>query len=174
MSTRDTGSTLMNGMTTFLTHRKSSSKVGWRDIWVHIIRNTGVWCKGSIPVSKTVGESSNLSTPARNWSVAQLVEHQILVLRVVGSNPAISTRNMRLWWSGLTHRSAKPTFAGSNPARRSGILERTASYVIKWKGGTALFPTRIPKCLCGVMDSTPDYGSVSEGSSPSRDTNKPG
>lgn len=24
----------------------------------------GVWCNGSIPVSKTVGESSNLSTPA--------------------------------------------------------------------------------------------------------------
>ena len=26
------------------------------------------------------------------------------------------------------------------------------------------------KCPCSVMDSTPDYGSVSEGSSPSRDT----
>ena len=32
----------------------------------------GVWCNGSIPVSKTVGESSNLSTPA-NGEIAQLV-----------------------------------------------------------------------------------------------------
>ena len=96
MSTRDTGNTLKNGMTIFWIHRSTSSKVGWKDIWVHIIKffeiYRGVVSMVSILVSKTKGESSSLSTPANGyWSVAQLVEHQILVLRVVGSNPAIST-----------------------------------------------------------------------------------
>ena len=144
MSTRDTGNTLMNGMTTFSTPRRSSSRVGWKDIWVHIIRNIGVWCNGSIPVSKTVGESSSLSTPARDWSVAQMVEHQILVLRVVGSNPAIST-NMSGW----------PRGSGSG----------LQNHLHRFDSGT-----RLQTCPCSVMDSTPDYGSVREGSSPSRGT----
>ena len=48
----------------------------------------GVWCNGSIPVSKTVGESSSLSTPAwilrygvmaAQWILVPLVQIRILV-----------------------------------------------------------------------------------------------
>ena len=73
-----------------------------------------------------------------------MVEHQILVLRVVGSNPAISTNISRVG-RGVQAVVCKTTYIGSNPVPDS-------------------------KCPRGVMDSTPDYGSVSEGSSPSGDT----
>lgn len=73
-----------------------------------------------------------------------MVEHQILVLRVVGSNPAISTNISRVG-RGVQAVVCKTTYIGSNPVPDS-------------------------KCPCGVMDSMPDYGSVGEGSNPSRDT----
>ena len=61
-----------------------------------------------------------------------------------GSNPDTSTEQCRV--GRVVHPSVcKTDYIGSNPVPDS-------------------------KCLCGVMDSTPDYGSVSEGSSPSRDT----
>ena len=38
-----------------------------------VSRNTGVWCNGSIPVSKTVGVGSNPATPANNRMCPKLV-----------------------------------------------------------------------------------------------------
>ena len=60
---------------------------------------------------------------------------------------------------------------GSNPAipanENVGLAERSGSglqnRLHRFDSGTRL------KCPCGVMDSIPDYGSVGEGSSPSRD-----
>lgn len=55
--------------------------------------NKHLWCNGSIPVSKTVGLSSNLSRCA-NGDIAQLVEQWTENPCVTGSIPVITTKNV--------------------------------------------------------------------------------
>ena len=90
MFTRDTGNTLMNGMTTFLTPRRSSSRVGWKDICVHIIkifeildyelyRSVAEWFKAAVSKTTEVNssEGSNPSRPAQKLKCGVMVAQRI-------------------------------------------------------------------------------------------------
>ena len=75
-----------------------------------------------------------------------------------------SPQNMRLWASGQNQRSAKPSSAGSNPARRSKKFYRTLQV---WHGFCIIrFGLVAELVVCTCLLSSDD-----EGSNPSGTTN---
>ena len=173
MYTKDTWNILMNGMTIFWIPRKNFTRVGWKGIWVHIIKVFEIYrsvvSMVSMVVSKTSGEGSSPSTPAWDWSVAQLVEHQILVLRVVGSNPAISTntdlvKGITSYTLMFVNRSSKVNLrwawlSGRDNARRQvhSLIKTTNSQYICRVGRTVRRWSAKPVKLVQLQYPTPNH-----------------
>ncbi len=108
------------------------------------LKNTGVWCNGSAlwsPKPPVRVRILPLLQEIEVWCNGSTTDFDSVSL---GSSPDTLTRNM----------SGCPRGLGSGLQNRLHWFESS---------------TRL-KCPRGVMDSTPDYGSVSEGSSPSGDT----
>lgn len=79
---------------------------------------TRVWCNGSMPVSKTVDGSSNLSTRAPTLSCSVMAAHHILAVviqvRVLAGQPRFF--EILSISSAVEHFSDKEAVAGSSPA----------------------------------------------------------
>ena len=108
------------------------------------LKDTGVWCNGSALWSPKPPVRVRILPPLQEievWCNGSTTDFGSVGL---GSSPDTLTRYMSGWPSGQAE-VCKTSYIGSSPVPDS-------------------------KCPRGVMDSTPDYGSVSEGSSPSGDT----
>ena len=90
MYTKDTWNILMNGMTIFWIPRKNFTRVGWKGIWVHIIkffeildyelyRSVAEWFKAAVSKTAEVNssEGSNPSRPAQKLKCGVMVAQRI-------------------------------------------------------------------------------------------------
>ena len=167
MSTRDTGNTLMNGMTTFLTPRRSSSRVGWKDIWVRIIKiiqEYGVTVAFRSPKPSVRVRVFLLLQEIEVWCNGSTTDFGSVSL---GSSPGTLTKQVGLA-EGFRQWSAKPLTSVRirYPTLNPGAYRQYGS-------GKEVLLCFLPglKCPCSVMDRTQHYGCFREGSSPSRGTN---